>query len=105
MSKRDRILLLEDILDSAYKIKGYILGLDYESFLNDDKTIDAVIRNFKIIGEAANRIDPDYRLQNPEIEWSRIKGLINRLVHDYFGAAIILFGLSFKTIFTSRYFL
>ncbi|MBA7514059.1 hypothetical protein ES705_06083 [subsurface metagenome] len=47
--------------------------------------IDAVIRNFEIIGEAANKIDPDFRTKNPEIEWTRIRGFRNRIVHDYFG--------------------
>jgi len=49
------------------------------------KPFDAVVRNFEIIGEAANRIDPDFKLSNPQIEWSRIRGLRNRIVHDYFG--------------------
>jgi len=85
MSKRDHILLLEDMLDSALKIKKYTSNLTYDDFINDDKTIDAVVRNFEIIGEAANRIDPDYRTINPEIEWKRIRGFRNRIVHDYFG--------------------
>jgi len=45
MSKRDQILLLEDMLDSAIKIKKYTELLDFEGFIKDDKTIDAVIRN------------------------------------------------------------
>lgn len=85
MSRRDILLLLEDMLQSAQKIKRYTEGLDYGSFLKDDKTIDAVVRNFEIIGEAANRIDPDFRDQNPQIEWKRIRGFRNRIVHDYFG--------------------
>lgn len=85
MSKRDKILLIEDMLESARKIKKYTSGQDYDSFLNDEKTVDAVIRNFEIIGEAANRIDPDFREQNPELEWNRIRGFRNRIVHDYFG--------------------
>lgn len=85
MSKRDLILLLEDMLESALKIKRYTTNLDYDSYLADDKTIDAVVRNFEIIGEAANRIDPDFRMINPEIEWNRIRGFRNRIVHDYFG--------------------
>jgi uncharacterized protein with HEPN domain len=85
MSKRDRNLLLQDILESARKIRKYTSGLSYDSFIEDDKTIDAVVRNFEIIGEAANRIDPDFRLSNPEIEWKRIRGFRNRIVHDYFG--------------------
>jgi uncharacterized protein with HEPN domain len=85
MSKRDTLLLLDDMLQSAIKIKLYTKDLDYNSFLSDDKTIDAVVRNFEIIGEAANRIDPDFRDNNPEIEWKRIRGFRNRIVHDYFG--------------------
>ncbi len=85
MSKRDVLLLLDDMLQSAQKIKRYTKDIDYDSFLNDDKTIDAVVRNFEIIGEAANRVDPDFRDSNPEIEWRRIRGFRNRIVHDYFG--------------------
>jgi uncharacterized protein with HEPN domain len=85
MSKREILLLLDDMLQSARKIKQYTKDMDYESFLKDDRTIDAVVRNFEIIGEAANRIDSDFRLKNPEIEWKRIRGFRNRIVHDYFG--------------------
>ncbi len=85
MSKRDTSLLLEDMLQSAQKIKRYTKDFNYESFLSDDKTIDAVVRNFEIIGEAANRIDPDFRDNTPEIEWNRIRGFRNRIVHEYFG--------------------
>ena len=59
--------------------------MNYDSFIKDDKTIDAVIRNFEIIGEASNRIDDDFKLRNPKIEWRRIRGFRNRIVHDYFG--------------------
>lgn len=85
MSKRDTFLLLDDMLQSAQKIKRYVAGLDLDSFMTDDKTIDAVVRNFEIIGEAAGRVDPDFRAANPEIEWRRIRGFRNRVVHDYFG--------------------
>ena len=85
MSKRDTILLLDDMLQSALKIKKYTKNLNFEKFLSDDKTIDAVVRNFEIIGEAANRISSDFREHHPEIEWKRIRGFRNRIVHDYFG--------------------
>jgi len=85
MSKREIKLLLEDMLDAALKIKRYTRGFDFDQFLNDDKTIDAVVRNFEVIGEAANRIDPDFKIENPEIDWKRIRGFRNRIVHDYFG--------------------
>jgi uncharacterized protein with HEPN domain len=85
MSDRNLKLLLEDMLDSALKIKRYTTNLNYDSFSEDDKTIDAVVRNFEIIGEAANRITHDFRIKYPEIEWNRIRGFRNRIVHDYFG--------------------
>ncbi len=85
MSKRDVRLLLDDMLQSAQKIKRYVTHMNFTSFVSDDKTIDAVVRNFEIIGEAANRIDPDFKHCNPEIEWKRIRGFRNRIVHEYFG--------------------
>ena len=71
MSKRDPLLLLDDMLQAALKIKRYTFELDYDSFISDEKTVDAVIRNFEIIGEAANRIDLDFRKLHPEIEWQK----------------------------------
>ncbi|MHC1774485.1 MAG: DUF86 domain-containing protein [Lentimicrobium sp.] len=61
------------MLESELKIKRYTTNLDYDSFVNDDKTKDAVVRNFEIIGEAANRIDSGIRIMNPEIEWNRME--------------------------------
>jgi len=85
MSKRDTQLLLEDMIDAAKKISRYTEGMDYSHFVNDDKTIDAVARNFEIIGEAANRLGSDFREKHSEIEWNRIRGFRNRIVHHYFG--------------------
>lgn len=60
MSKHDILVVLDDMLLSAQKIKRYTQDIDYDKFLEDEKTIDAVVRNFEIIGEAANRIDQDF---------------------------------------------
>jgi uncharacterized protein with HEPN domain len=85
MSKRSPQLLLADIVESANKILTYTEGLSFEQFLTDDKTIDAVIRNFEIIGEAANRLPEEIKDQYPNIDWNRIRGFRNRIVHDYMG--------------------
>lgn len=85
MSKRETFLLLDDMLQSALKIKQYTHGIGLETFLSDDKTKDAVARNFEIIGEAANRIDSNIKNIITEIEWKRIRGFLNRIIHDYFG--------------------
>ncbi|MEI7471711.1 MAG: DUF86 domain-containing protein [Chitinophagaceae bacterium] len=85
MSKREPNLLVEDIIDSGKKILEYTSNLTFEDFTKDGKTIDAVIRNFEIIGEAANRLPDDFKENHPEIDWYRIRGFRNRIVHDYFG--------------------
>ena len=85
MSKREPILLIEDIIDSGNKILEYTSDLSFTDFTKDSKTIDAVIRNFEIIGEAANRLPEDFKDENSEIDWHRIRGFRNRIVHDYFG--------------------
>lgn len=85
MSKRDPKLLLADILEAVEKIKRYTFGLSYELFSEDSKTQDAVIRNFEIIGEAANRLPEEFKDQHSAIDWFRIIGFRNRIVHDYMG--------------------
>lgn len=85
MSERSAKLLLEDILLSAGKIDRYTQNLTYEQFMADDRTIDAVIRNFEIIGEAANRLPTDIRNQFVTVDWFMLRGFRNRIVHDYMG--------------------
>ena len=85
MSKRNPKLLVEDILESCHKIMDYTKDYSFEEFVEDPKTIDAVIRNFEIIGEAANRLPEDFKDLHQDIDWFRIRGFRNRLVHDYFG--------------------
>ena len=85
MSKRPVELLIEDILESCNKIIDYTKDISYEVFVSDSKTADAVIRNFEIIGEAANRLPDEYKDAHPEIDWFRIRGFRNRIVHEYFG--------------------
>jgi uncharacterized protein with HEPN domain len=85
MSKRQPLLLVHDILESGNKILSYTHGLTFDDFQKDAKTIDAVIRNFEVIGEAANRLPDDFKERHPTIDWHRIRGFRNRIVHDYFG--------------------
>ncbi len=85
MSKRDSKLLLEDILVATDKIKVYTQGLAFDQFIDDSKTVDAVIRNFEIIGEAANRLSDDFKITYSNVNWFRIRGFRNRIVHDYMG--------------------
>jgi|ERR1035437_10142457 uncharacterized protein with HEPN domain len=85
MSKRPADLLLEDIRESLAKIERYTSGLDQAGFEADDKSVDAVVRNLEVIGEAARQMSEEFARGNPQIEWRKIAGLRNRIVHDYFG--------------------
>ncbi len=85
MSNRSAGLLIEDILESAKKIQRYTAEMSFEQFTADEKTADAFVRNFEIIGEAANRLPADFKTQHAHIDWDRIRGFRNRIVHDYFG--------------------
>lgn len=85
MSRREPLLLVSDILESGRKKLDYTAGMDFDSFTKDEKTIDAVIRNFQIIGEAANRLPDEFREQHSEVDWYRIRGFCNRIIHHYFG--------------------
>jgi uncharacterized protein with HEPN domain len=69
--------------------------MSFEDFTSDSKTIDAVIRNFEIIGEACNRLPDEIKETNPEINWFKIRGLRNRVVHNYFG-------IDFKIIWDTK---
>ncbi len=81
MSKREIQNLLEDIYDAINKINTYTQGMSYADFMLDDKTIDAVVRNFEIIGEATGKVPEDFKTGHPEIEWRRMIGFRNRIIH------------------------
>jgi uncharacterized protein with HEPN domain len=83
MSKRNPALLIEDILESANKIILFTEDMSFEDFESDIKTIDAVIRNFEVIGEASNRLPESFKDINETIDWQKIIGFRNKLIHDY----------------------
>jgi uncharacterized protein with HEPN domain len=85
MSKRPADLFLDDIRQSIARIERYTIGLERAGFEADEKTVDAVVRNLEIIGEAARQLPEEFTQRNPQIEWRKIAGLRNRIVHDYFG--------------------
>ena len=85
MPKRDADLLLEDIRSAMARIERYTSGMAREQFLADEKTIDAVVRNLEVIGEAVRWLPDDFKQRHVSIPWGQIAGLRNRIVHDYFG--------------------
>ncbi len=80
---RDDALLL-DMLLASRRIQKYAQGFDFERFENDEVMQDAVMRRILIIGEAARKVSPEFKEDHPEIPWSMIIGMRNRLIHEYF---------------------
>jgi len=85
MSKRHVDLLVNDIREAIKRIENYIEGMSFEDFSQDQKSIDAVVRNLEIMGEAANRLPDEFKESHSDIEWYKIVGLRHRIVHEYFG--------------------
>lgn len=83
--RRNYLLYLEDILESATKIQNYVGNLSFEDLLKDRMRVDAIVRNFEIIGEASSKIPREIRDKYPSVEWGRISDFRNVLAHEYFG--------------------
>ena len=82
---RDFRVYLEDILGAISKIRRYTDGLSKQGFAADEKTLDAVIRNLEVIGEAVKQLPADLRARQPGLDWQKIAGLRDILIHQYFG--------------------
>lgn len=82
---RDPRVYLKDILEAIRRIGAYTEGMDLAAFAGSPMTVDAVIRNLEVIGEAAGRIPEEIRAGSPGIEWRKIIALRNVLAHEYFG--------------------
>lgn len=77
-------LYLSDIINSIDKIQNYTANLTYDRLCEDDKTLDAVVHNLLIIGEATKQFPHSMRLKYPQIEWKEIAGLRDIIAHNYF---------------------
>lgn len=82
---RDSRVYLEDILEATRKIASYTAHLSKAAFLEDEKTFDAVVRNLEVIGEAVKKLPEDLRAEHAAVEWKKIAGLRDILIHEYFG--------------------
>lgn len=81
--KRKYDLYVKDILEAITKIREYTKEYTYKQFINDQKTVDATIRNFEIIGEAINQIPEFVRTKNPAIPWKHVRSFRNLIVNKY----------------------
>ncbi|MEL7069243.1 MAG: DUF86 domain-containing protein [Cyanobacteria bacterium J06634_6] len=82
MSPRDLQSLL-DMLQSAEVVLAYLEGMTKDQFYDDEEKQDAVMRRMMVVGEAANRVSEETRLSLTSIRWPKVRGMRNRLVHEY----------------------
>ncbi len=78
-------MYLDDLLTAMSRIAEYIAQHTFDSFKKDYKTVDAVIRNFEIIGEASKRIPDEIKAKYPTLPWAEMYLLRNKVSHEYFG--------------------
>jgi len=76
---------LEDIETSMTRIMEYIEDMDYVAFHKDYKTVDAVVRNFEIIGEATKNLPEEFKEKHPQLPWEEMYRMRNKISHEYFG--------------------
>jgi len=82
--KRDYKLFVKDILNAIEKIEEFVADMSFEEFKNDDKTVSAVVRKLEIIGEATKNLPEIIKEKYPDIPWSSMAKMRDRLIHGYF---------------------
>ncbi|MHA1626469.1 MAG: HepT-like ribonuclease domain-containing protein [Candidatus Asgardarchaeia archaeon] len=87
---RDYKLYLEDVLEAINRIEEYTKSLTFEDFSENKLVVDAVVRNLEVIGEACRSLPEEIRWKHSDIEWRKIIGLRNILIHQYFGIDVEL---------------
>ncbi len=85
MSKRGDKEYLKDILIACENILQYKEGYDFNMFINDRRTQDAIIRNIEIIGEAVKNISESLKEKYVNVEWKEIAKTRDKIIHSYFG--------------------
>lgn len=85
MPPREWLVRFEDILEAISKVASYTVGLDLTAFKSDERTRDAVVWNFAVIGEAARLVPREIEDRFPDVPWASMRGMRNIVIHEYFG--------------------
>lgn len=83
--KRDCRVYLGDILQAFRNAQEFVGRISYEKFITDKKTVSAVVRELEVAGEATKQLPPSVRRKYPDIPWSDMAGMRDKLIHFYFG--------------------
>ena len=76
---------IADMLSAAREVEEFTVGMDFDTFSTDKKTVNAVIRSLEVMGEAAKRIPENVRERYPDVPWKRMAGMRDKLIHEYTG--------------------
>ncbi|HUV79902.1 MAG TPA: DUF86 domain-containing protein [Candidatus Bathyarchaeia archaeon] len=85
MKKRELGDYIQDILEALGEVDDFTTGMQFEDFVKDKKTINAVVRSLEVIGEATKKIPDGFREKYSKIPWKRMAGMRDKLIHEYFG--------------------
>lgn len=88
MPSRDWMLRITDIIDAVTKIQQYTHNMTFNDFAGDQKTVDAVVRNIEIIGEAARHVPEQIRHRYAHMPWDEMRAVRNVVAHEYFGISL-----------------
>lgn len=80
---------IADIAAAIDEVNEFTLGMSFETFSNDKKTVNAVIRSLEVVVEASKHIPIDFRDEHPEIPWKQMAGMRDVLIHDYMGVDLM----------------
>jgi len=95
--KKNNLLFLNHILEAIKDIEDYIKDTSsLKDFITDKKTHDAVLRSFQVIGEAANNLDEEFINSQADIEWVKVIGMRNFIIHEYFGVDLKIVWVTIK---------
>lgn len=83
--KREFLDYLADIQDATQHVSEFTKDMTWEEFVQDQKTMYAVVRAFEIIGEAAKKIPLAVRKRHVKVPWKQMAGMRDKLIHEYFG--------------------
>lgn len=90
MSERKPSLLIGDILKCIKHINTYSSDITFDEFSTNFMIVEACLYNIQVIGEAVSKIPEDIKKEEQSIPWVLIKGMRNRLIHDYIGTDLTL---------------
>jgi len=84
---RDEGLYLDDISSACELVSEFTRGMNFDDFIQDDRTYHATLRNLEIIGEAIKNISDETKIKFPQVKWRKIAGFRDIVAHDYFGVS------------------